>query len=147
MLINRVHLYLNQMGVLLILPITVHMNEYYIVEYPIFSEVSNNARVHINMDTSKEKFTNVLIKERNIIHFKAYAEGLFHKNLDKESMTTNTGNVSVNAYYYLSNIKNLIFLVILKLKERGKFGNCRNICTGQEHHIFKTYLHKGMIRN
>ena len=63
-----------------------------------FSEVSNIAVVHINMDTSKENFINAHIKDRNIIHFKACAERIFYTNIDDPRTIINNNNVSVNAY-------------------------------------------------
>ena len=63
-----------------------------------FTEVANIAGLNINIDTSNEKFINVHIKGGKIIHFKAYTEGIFCKNLDEPSIITNPTNVSVNAY-------------------------------------------------
>ena len=40
-----------------------------------------------------------------IIHFKAFAEGLFYKNLYDPNMISNTTNISVNAYSYLYTVK------------------------------------------
>ena len=86
------------------------------------------------MDTSKENFINVHIQYSRIIHFKAFVEGLFYKNLDDPSMVTNPTNFSGNAYSLLSTgFKNSDFLLILKLKERRKFENHSNISTDQEH--------------
>ena len=54
-------------------------------------------------------------------------------------MITNTTCVSVNAYSYLSTVfLNSDFLLILKLKERGKFENSSNIFTG---HVYQTLRH------
>ena len=48
------------------------------------------------MKTSRIKVINAHIKDRNIIRFKACAEGPFCKNLDEPSNITNPNNVSVN---------------------------------------------------
>ena len=89
---------------------------------PSFAEVSNIAGVYINMDTSKENVINVHIQDGRIIHFKAFVEVLFYTNLYDPSMITNPTNFSGNTYYLLSTgFKNSNFLLILKLKEQGKF--------------------------
>ena len=66
--------------------------------------------VHIKMETSKEKVINVQIKDGKIIHFKAYAEGIFYTKLDDPSMITNHTNVSVNTYSYISTVKKTLIL-------------------------------------
>ena len=71
MLKNRGHLPYNYIGELLLLPTKFHKNESYMENTQYFSEASNIARVHINIDTSKEKVINVHIKDRKNIHFKA----------------------------------------------------------------------------
>ena len=71
MLKNRGHLYFNQMGELIILPITVHIHESAMENILYFEEVANIMGVHIKMETSKEKFINVHIQDRWIIHFKS----------------------------------------------------------------------------
>ena len=54
-----------------------------------FEEVANISGVHINMDTSKEKFINVHMQDRQSLHFRACAEGMFYTNLDDTSMVKN----------------------------------------------------------
>ena len=102
MLTNGSHIYFNQMGGLLLLPMKFHINESSMVNIISFVEVTNIAGVHIKMDKSKEKVINVHIKDVEIIHFKAYEEGLFCTNLNDPIMITNPTNVSLNAYSYLS---------------------------------------------
>ena len=63
-----------------------------------FSEVSKIAGLNIKMDTPKEKFTNVHIKDGKTIHFKSCVEGLLYTNIDEQIMITNTTNVYVNPY-------------------------------------------------
>ena len=75
-LTNVGQLSFNQMGELLILPMTVHINKLSMAKILSFAEVSNIAVVHIKMDISKKKFINFHIRYRNIIHFKACAEGI-----------------------------------------------------------------------
>ena len=70
-----------------------------------FSEVANISGLHIKMDTSKVKVINFHIKDRKIIHFKACVEGHFYTNLDDPSMITNPTNFSINAYSYISTLK------------------------------------------
>ena len=106
MLKNGGHLHLNHMGEILILPMSVHNIESYMVNILSFAEFSNIAGAHINMYTSKENFINSHIKDGKNIHFKAFAEGHF-KNINDQSMVTNPTNVSINSYSYL----------ILKLNE------------------------------
>ena len=85
------------------------------------------------MDTSKEKLIKVHIKDGKIIHFKSCAEGILYTNLNDPTMITNPTNVSLNAYYYLSRVKqDLGFLLILKLKERRDLESYSNIFTGRE---------------
>ena len=86
MLKNRGHLPYNYIGELLLLPTKFHKNESYMEKTQYFSEASNIARLHINIDTSKEKVINVHIKDRTFIHFKACAEVFFQKNIDDPSM-------------------------------------------------------------
>ena len=104
-LTNRGHIYFNHMGELLLLPITVHINESSMTNILYFVKVSNISGMHIKMDTSKKKIINVHIKYGKIIHFKSCAEeGLFYTNLDDPIMITNPTNVSVDAYSYLYTI-------------------------------------------
>ena len=107
MLTNIGHLYFNQMGDLLLFPMKVHINESSMAKILYFSEFTNIAGVHIKMETSKEKVINVHTKDRKIIHFKAFTEGLFYTNLNDATMITNPTNVPPNAYYYLSKVKKL----------------------------------------
>ena len=53
MLTNGGHLSFNQMGELLFLPMTVHINESYMENILSFAEVANIAGFHIKMYTSK----------------------------------------------------------------------------------------------
>ena len=62
MLTNGGHLYLNQMGHLILLNMKVHTNESFMANILYFAEDANIAGVHINMDTSNEKLINVHIK-------------------------------------------------------------------------------------
>ena len=75
----------------------------------IFSyvDVLNIAGVHIKMDKSKEKVINVHIEDRKIVHFKECVEGPFYTNLNDATMITNPINVYINAYYYLSMVKQI----------------------------------------
>ena len=101
-----------------------------------FVEVTNIAVVHINMYTSKEKFINVHIEDRKVIHFKSYAEGIFCTNLNEPTMITNPTNGYINAYSYISTVKqNLVFLLNLKLKDLRNFECYSNIFTGRERQI------------
>ena len=61
-----------------------------------FAEVANIVGVHIKMNTSKDFFISVHIKDGKLIHFKACAEGIFYTNLDEPIIITNTINISVN---------------------------------------------------
>ena len=107
---NRGRLSFNQTEEIILLPTTVNINKYYTANILYFSEVTNIKRVHIKMDTSKEKLINVYIKDGKIVHLKACVGGLFYTNLDDPSMITNPNNFSINAYSYLSNLKqNSIF--------------------------------------
>ena len=113
------HLSFNHMGDLVLLPISVHINEYLMVNIPYFAEVANIVGVHINMDTSNEKSHQYSHQIRKKNHFKACAEDIFYINLDEQIMITNNNYVSVNTYSYLSIVKQSYdFLLILKLKER-----------------------------
>ena len=105
MLTNGSHIYFNQMGGLLLLPMKFHINESSMVNIISFVEVTNIAGVHINLDTSKGEKINVHIKYKNIIHFKACAEGRFYTNFIVSSMISNPTNVSLNVYYYISMAK------------------------------------------
>ena len=87
------------------MPMTVHINESSMENILSFSEVAKIVGVHINMDTSKEKVSNVHIQDRSILHFRACADGLFYTNLDEPSMITNNINTSVNPYSFLSTVK------------------------------------------
>ena len=109
MLTSGGHIFFNQMGGLLPLSMKFHTNESSMKNILYFAEVANIAVVHINMDTSKGKAINVHIKDRNIIHFKAFAEGLFYTNHNDPTMITNPNNDFLNAYYYLSMVKNMDF--------------------------------------
>ena len=101
-----------------------------------FLVVANIAGVHIKMDTSKGKLTNVHIENRKIIHLKACAEGIFYANLNDTTVITHPTNFSLSVYYYLSTVKKIRnFLLILKSKERRKFESYNNIFTGQERQI------------
>ena len=73
MLTNGGHISFNNMGYLLLLPMKVHINETYMANILYFVEVANISGLHINMDTSKEKVTNVHIEDKKIIHFKSCA--------------------------------------------------------------------------
>ena len=77
MLKNIGRLSLNQMGELLLLLMTVHINEYSMANILYFAEVAKIAGLHIKMETSKEKFINVHIQDVQIIHLKACAEDIF----------------------------------------------------------------------
>ena len=57
-------------------------------------------------------------------------------------MITNTTNISLNAYSYLSTVKKRNFLVILKLKLRRKFESCSNIFTGRDRQILRLTYEK-----
>ena len=57
------------------------------------------------MDTPKEKVSNVHIKDRKIIQFKACEEGLFYTNFSELTTITHPTNVSPNAYSYLFTVK------------------------------------------
>ena len=105
MLTNYSCLSLNQMGDLLLLPITFYINESSMVNIFYFVEVANILGVQINMEKSKEKVINVHIKYGKIVHYKACAEGLFYTNINYPTMTTNTTNVSLNSYSYISTVK------------------------------------------
>ena len=65
------------MGDLLILPMTVHINESSMANILYFPEVVNITGVRIKMNTAKEKFINVHIQDVQIIHLKACAEDIF----------------------------------------------------------------------
>ena len=70
--------------------------------------------------------------------FQSICGGSFLQNIVDLGMITNPTNVSLSAYSYLSTVKqNSEFLLILKLKEQGKFENCSNIFTGQEYQIIR----------
>ena len=94
------------------------------------------------MYTSKEKVINVHIKDGEVIHFKAFMEGLFYTNIYDPDMIINTTNICVNAYSYLSTMKqNSNFLLVVKLKDRRMFENCSRIFTGQGHQVLRhTYV-------
>ena len=98
--------------------------------------------MHTKIDTSKDKVINVHIKGGKNIQFKACVEGIFYKNLDDQSMIINTNNVYINTYSYLSTLpQKYDFYWFMKLKERGRFENCNNIFTGQEHQNLRyTYV-------
>ena len=70
-----------------------------------FSQVAIIVGVHIKMDTSKGKVINVPIKDKTIICFKASSECIFYTNLNDPTMITDTNNVFLNAYSYLSTVK------------------------------------------
>ena len=95
---NGRHVYFNQMGDLLILPMKVHINESSMENILSFLEVANITGVHIKMDTGKEKVINVYIEDGKIIHFKAFTEGLLYTNLIDPTMITNPINIPLNAY-------------------------------------------------
>ena len=88
------------------------------------------------------------IKDGKIICFKKCAEGIFYTNLNEPNMITDTTNVSLNAYYYLSMVKQNLELFtgsetegaqkVLKLKQHL-------YCLGTSK--FNTYLQEGMICN
>ena len=67
------------MGEILLLEMTVHINESSMVNILYFAEFANIVGVHINMDTSKERVNNFCIKDKDIIHIKSYTEGLLKK--------------------------------------------------------------------
>ena len=93
------------------------------------AEVANIAEVHIKTIHQRKGHQRSYQRQKNI-HFKECVEGILYTNIDEPSMITNTNNVSVNYYSYLSNVKqNSAFLLILMLKEREKFENCSNIFT------------------
>ena len=71
MLINCGHIYFNQMGGIILLPMKVQINESYMANIVYFAEVANITLLHIKMDTSKEKVINVHIKDGKIVLFKA----------------------------------------------------------------------------
>ena len=107
MLTNEGHLSYDQMVEIILLPMTVHINEYYMANMLSFIEVANIAGVHINIDTSKEKSINVHIQARRIIHSKARAEVILYTNLDYPSMFTKHINTSVKPYYLISTVKKI----------------------------------------
>ena len=57
------------------------------------------------MEMSKGTVINVHFEEGKIIHFKAYAQGIFCINLSDPTIITNPDNVSLEAYSYLSTLK------------------------------------------
>ena len=71
------------------------------------------------------------MQENRIIHLRACVEGLFYKNIVDNDMVTNTINSYVNPYFFYPTLhKTMNLSLILKFKERGKFENQRNICSG-----------------
>ena len=89
--------------------------------------------VSILMCASMEKSTNMQIKNGKTIHLKDCVEGIFYTKLNNPTMITNLTNVSLNAYTYLSTLKQKsIYLLILKLKEHRKFESYSNIFTCSE---------------
>ena len=104
MLKNEGRLSINQMGEMLFLLMTVHINESSMANILYFEEVANIAGVHIKMGISRGKIINVHIKEGKFIHFKVCVEGLFCTNLDDPSMSTNPNSVSVKYYSYIYTI-------------------------------------------
>ena len=96
-----------------------------------FLEVPNIAGVHINMETSKGKLINAHIKNKQVIHFKACAEGIFYTSINYPTMINNPNNVYLNVCSYLSTVKQSSgFLLILKLKDCKKFESYSNIFIG-----------------
>ena len=63
LLTNSRHLSFNNMGVLLLFPMKVHINESSMVNILSFAEVANIAGVHIKMYMSKGKVINVHIED------------------------------------------------------------------------------------
>ena len=78
MLKNGGHLYFNQLGEILLLPIPIHKNESSLTEIQFFAENSNIAGFHIKMDTPMEKVTNLHIKRRKLFILK-YVRRVFSK--------------------------------------------------------------------
>ena len=105
MLTNGGHPYFNQMADLILLPIKFHINESSMEKILSFAEVPNIPVLHINMDMSKEKLIDLHIEDGKIIHFKACAEGVVYTILNEPTMITNPTNVYLNAYSYLSMVK------------------------------------------
>ena len=105
MLTNGSHLSFDKMGELLYLPMTVHTDESSMDKILSFADASKIVEVHINMDTSKEKFINIHMQDTHIIYFRVYVEGLFYKNLYEPSIVTNDVNTSVNPYSFISTAK------------------------------------------
>ena len=65
------HLYFNQSGEILHLPIPIHKNESSMTIILSFAEFSNIAVFHIMMDTPMEKVINVHIKGGKLFIYKA----------------------------------------------------------------------------
>ena len=107
MLTNGGHLYFDRMWELVFLPMTVHINESSMANILSFAEVANIAGVHIKMGTLKGKFINLHMQDRQILHFKACAEGMLYTYLDDPNMVTNPINTSVNPYSFLSDMKQI----------------------------------------
>ena len=77
MMNNVGHLSFDQMGELIFFPMTVHVNEFLVANILPFIEVVIIAVVHIKVDTTKEKFINVHMRDRCTINFRSCVEGLF----------------------------------------------------------------------
>ena len=105
MLTNGGHLFLNQLGDLRPFPMKFHFNELSMEKILSFAEVANIAGVHINLDTPKGKLINVHIEDGKIFHLKALAQGLFYAKFNEPAMINNPINVSLNAYSYLTTVK------------------------------------------
>ena len=71
MIANGGHLYFDQMVELFFFRMTFHINESYMGKKLSFLEVANIAGFHINMDTMKEKFTNIHMQDRSILRFRS----------------------------------------------------------------------------
>ena len=148
MLTNGGHIFFTHMVELLIFPMKFHINESSMENILYFVEVAHIAVVHIKMDTSKEKLINVHIEDGRIIHFKAYAEDLLYTNLNDPTMITNPNNVSLNAYSYLSTVKqNSGFGIDSEFEGVQKVRNLQQHLYWPGMSNFNTYLQEGIIGN
>ena len=141
------HLYFRQMRELLLLPMTIHINEYSMVDILYFSKFAKITGVRIKMDTSKEKVINVHIRDENFIHSKACAEGIFNTNIDDPSMITNPTNFILTPPLTYPPKNKLWFFTDSEVEGARKVRKLQQHIYWPGTSNFKTYPREGMICN
>ena len=99
------HLYFNQMGKILLLSMTVHIDESSMEKILYSTEVASISGNAIQYGHFRGKSHQCSHQRRFPPPFKACAEGIFCTNLDDISMITYPTNFSLNTYTYLSTVK------------------------------------------